>query len=819
MLIAALLLHDNCSDATRNAYDYVWGLFVHGQLIQCQQEAERDAERFQLSAPAWVPKFQLLKAQAMQWRGLNTDASLALSQVATTDSNDTVQKLTLQASVLTKLRQFSAADEKLGEAERLCKKTDYASCGGVPRVRGVFAIDRGQMFAARDFFLESFSYARSHHDQFLETTALVNLGVAALRSDHYDEAADWSKSAHRAALGIGAGDLEQMSSGNLGYAYFELGDHQKALDRLLDAEERATKIGDLRFKLIWLEDIGLVYQTDGEPERAAPIYRQALELAKRIDSKFDVVVTLEELTYAAIDAGKLEEASAYVEQLAPLAEGSGNRQRELLVVKSVRGKIAAARRQDREAEELLRGVEEDHTGQTGLSLGAGNALAQLYERENRASAAETMYRKTLATFESARADLKNEESRLPFLANAGSLYDSYIHFLVSHGKSDEALAVADRSRALTLAEGLGLAPTAHPSAPNRLNASAIAQKAHATLLFYWLGKQQSYLWAITPAKTALFVLPPQQQISTTVDYYTQALTGFKDPLAEANSDARSLYTMLVAPAAHFIPAGSNVVICADGALSKLNFETLLAPGPASNSHYWIEDATVAVAPSLSMLAAARPPRDDNNKLLMIGDAVSSNPDYPELPLASLEMRLIKQHFTPEKETILARRDATPASYLASNLEKFAFIHFVAHGTASRTDPLESAIILSPVRDPNRDLDDSFKLYARDIIRHPIDARLVTISACYGSGARTYAGEGLVGLSWSFLRAGAHNVIAALWNVSDESTPRLMDLVYQGIQNGLAPSDALRKAKLAVLHTEGEFRKPFYWAPFQLCVGR
>jgi CHAT domain-containing protein len=184
-------------------------------------------------------------------------------------------------------------------------------------------------------------------------------------------------------------------------------------------------------------------------------------------------------------------------------------------------------------------------------------------------------------------------------------------------------------------------------------------------------------------------------------------------------------------------------------------------------------------------------------------------------LASLEMRLIKQHFAAEKETVLARRDATPTSYLASDPEKFAFIHFVAHGTASRTDPLESAIILSPDHGP----EDSFKLYARDIIRHPIDARLVTISACYGSGARTYAGEGLVGLSWSFLRAGAHNVIAALWNVSDESTPRLMDLVYQGIQNGLAPSDALRKAKLTVLHTEGEFRKPFYWAPFQLCVGR
>src|SRR6266851_841487 len=34
--------------------------------------------------------------------------------------------------------------------------------------------------------------------------------------------------------------------------------------------------------------------------------------------------------------------------------------------------------------------------------------------------------------------------------------------------------------------------------------------------------------------------------------------------------------------------------------------------------------------------------------------------------------------------------------------------------------------------------DSFKLYARDIISHPLRAELVTISACYGAGERSYA---------------------------------------------------------------------------------
>jgi CHAT domain-containing protein len=73
----------------------------------------------------------------------------------------------------------------------------------------------------------------------------------------------------------------------------------------------------------------------------------------------------------------------------------------------------------------------------------------------------------------------------------------------------------------------------------------------------------------------------------------------------------------------------------------------------------------------------------------------------------------------------------------------------------------------------------------------------------------------VGLSWAFLRAGAHSVIGALWEVSDESTPRLMDSLYQGLEDGKNPGAALRNAKLNLLHSRERFRLPFYWAPFQM----
>jgi CHAT domain-containing protein len=276
-----------------------------------------------------------------------------------------------------------------------------------------------------------------------------------------------------------------------------------------------------------------------------------------------------------------------------------------------------------------------------------------------------------------------------------------------------------------------------------------------------------------------------------------------------------------------IRLGAPVVILPDDVLTRLNFETLLAPGPSLETgpsqspapgraaspalHYWIDDATVLSAPSLATLAAAKSTRPSHGKLLLLGNPVTVSEDYPSLPLFGLEMNEIQKHFQPTDVAVFSGPRASPAAYLSSNPAQYSYIHFVSHAVASRTDPLDSAIILSN----SSAGDSSFKLYARDIMQHPIDARLVTVSACYTSGTRAYAGEGLVGLSWAFLRAGADSVIGALWEVSDDSSPRLMDTLYQGIEDGEAPAVALRRAKLSLIHTSSSFNRPFYWAPFQI----
>jgi CHAT domain-containing protein len=474
------------------------------------------------------------------------------------------------------------------------------------------------------------------------------------------------------------------------------------------------------------------------------------------------------------------------------------------------GYIAAARKDFARAESSLREVIRDKLSDGGLRQQSEVGLAQVFAAEGQGANAEEYFRKAMGAIEAARSSIRRDDFRRTFLSGAIEYYGAYVNFLARHHRINEALEVAEIARARTLAEGLGLTTSSVDFPIAGFNPQQAAKRLNTTILSCWLGGEHSYVWVITPERVELFTLPPAAEIDPLVQSYRQALLGSRDVLQTQNAAGRKLYDLLVAPAANMIRKGARVTILPDGSLYGLNFETLLAPAP--QLHYWIEDVDVSYANSLTLLAAgASRHAAAAKKLLLVGDPVSPDAEFPKLPQAAAEMSGIENYFPAAERTVFSGSEATPNSYLKSQPAGFSYIHFVAHGTASRSSPLDSAVILS------RQGDD-YKLYARDIIQHPLHADLVTISACHGEGVRTYSGEGLVGLSWAFLRAGAHGVIAALWEVNDNSTPQLMDHLYSEISKGVPPDAALRDAKLALLHSSGVYRRPFYWAPFELYRG-
>jgi CHAT domain-containing protein len=432
-------------------------------------------------------------------------------------------------------------------------------------------------------------------------------------------------------------------------------------------------------------------------------------------------------------------------------------------------------------------------------------LANLYVRWGKAEEADRAFRDAIHTVETARSEIVQEEKRLSFL-DAGPFYDGYISFLIDHGNETQAMQVAEFSRARTLAEGMGI------DAPkSRIDVHQVQHSLHQNevILAYWLSDKLSYLWVVTPSQNRLFRLPRRRDIDQAVESYNAQVQERRN--LEDSSGGSALYNMLIKPAESLLPPKGHVIIIPHRSLYKLNFETLIVPGDAP--HYWIKDVTVENTSSMVFrFATQRKTIGARKPLLLIGDPVQATPEYPKLKNAAAEMRYVANHFPATQTAFISDTAATPDAYFAAKPQDYRFIDFVTHGTAVPLTPLDSAIVLSP------DKDTSYKLYARDVIKRPIHAEIVTISACYGAGERTYSGEGLVGLAWAFMRAGAHHVVAALWEAEDSVTPILMNDFYNGLKAGKSPADALRAAKIQMLRSGGMNARPYYWASLQLYSG-
>jgi CHAT domain-containing protein/tetratricopeptide (TPR) repeat protein len=821
-VIAAILLATvQCSRrqlvSPEAAYQSIEQRFISGDLEQAEAESLRASSVAAVNGPRWIVKFRIQQARILVYQGRYRDALVLLRPPLPAGALD--QPLELTRSALLSIALGRTGDREhaegvLAEAERMCP--NELACVEVRLARGIVDIESAQLEDANKVFEIGLNSARACGDKFLQMQALLNLGVVALRQEHYDDALDRFAAASVLANAIGARVALEKANGNVGWALYKLGDYRRALASSQRAGEQAAVLGIPVDQVRWFNDSGLSQYQLGDLSAARSSYERSLQLARSIHNPEEIGDALVALASLSLKMGGLDDALNRAREAQQIAEGRGNSADALrpLLIEALalekQGKFFTARA------ELIT-LQQRSAAKPSLRWEVENALAQLAAESGDARAADSWFQRAIGTFREQRASVAGIDLRLPFVENGVGLYLSYMEFLIGENKQEEALRILDESRAETLSEGL--LPDAErgfdvPSAGSN-DASSIARRLNATILVYCLRPGRSYLWAIAPHHLDFIRLPGEEVILPLIDRFTRAVMSSSDVLVQQNTTGYALYHELVEPAHSLIAPGSKVFIIADQEMNGLNFETL--PTSSMRPHFWIEDVDIVNARSLSLLATKRPRPQvgvDTKRLLLIGDPIYNNAEYERLPHAQEEMTEIAGHFLPSQRRVVAGADATPTAYEMSTPGKFSYIHFVAHGVANSNKPLDSAVVLSSSSPGG----DSYKLYARTILDYRLNADLVTISSCYGSGVQAYSGEGLVGLTWAFLRAGSHNVIGALWEVSDVSTPRLMNNLYDGLMHGDSPSNALRAAKLAMIHGGGVFRKPFYWAPFQLYAG-
>ncbi|HYF63515.1 MAG TPA: CHAT domain-containing protein, partial [Herpetosiphonaceae bacterium] len=93
-------------------------------------------------------------------------------------------------------------------------------------------------------------------------------------------------------------------------------------------------------------------------------------------------------------------------------------------------------------------------------------------------------------------------------------------------------------------------------------------------------------------------------------------------------------------------------------------------------------------------------------------------------------------------------------------------------------------------------------------------RLVVLSACETGLGELESGEGVFGLSRTFMQAGARTLVLSLWKVPDAQTQELMVDFYQQLLAGAPVSGALRAAQQRL---KMRYPDPLYWAGF-ICQG-
>jgi CHAT domain-containing protein len=821
-LILFFLLIESCS---REPYPSAQLQATHDQILWTLRHDDADKALTDVNVALarlagknleWTWRLKVLKAQILLYKSNSQEALSVLSEplpasLVVTDIS--VRKALMEGIAHRQGQQFPESEKNLGEAEELARASHPLLLGDVLNARGALEVDEKKFPDGQVTFEQALKLARQERDRDLEASVFNNLARVAMKQEHFDEATDRANAALELSRSLGLKALAATVLGNMGWSYFELGDFENALDFYKRGAEASFKSGLSGYSAYWVSGVANSYVALREYAPAEELARTALKPAYKLEDAETITVCLNTLTEIMLKTGRLSEAKQYNREALKFEE-EGRDKLGILESLILAGYIATAEKHFNDAETLFQRVLAEPSANSPDKWRAEAGLAQVWEDQGRFVEAERQYLKAIDTIEKARQSVNHNELRLSFLSSGIEVYGQYIDFLIGRGRSEDALNQAELSRARTLTEGLSANEqgAAYRVAPH-VSPQQLAQRFHATLLIYWLGEKHSYLWAVTPSKTASFMLPPAGEVDPLVTSYRDVTLKSGDLLKSAASTGEKLYSSLVEPAKQLIPPGSRVILLPDTSLYGLNFETLIVPG--RQPHFWIEDVTVTTASSLSLLASATkraPPKEKN--LLLVGDAVPV-PEFGPLPQAPAEMQKIEHYFAESQRAILKGPQATPNAYLGSEPGSFSYLHFVTHGTASRARPLESSVVLS--KEPGGD---TYKLYARDIVQHRLNAKLVTISACNGAGTRAYSGEGLVGLSWAFLAAGAHNVIGALWEVSDASTPQLMDALYSELSQGKDPATALRDAKLSMLHSNSDnvYRKPFYWAPFQLYAG-
>ena len=640
---------------------------------------------------------------------------------------------------------------------------------------------------------------------------------------------------------------------NIGRVYAQMGDYQNAIDYfhqglpLLRAAGRKVEAAGA------LDDLGRTLVWSGQTRKGMALLRRALLLQRQLGNTTGEAVALHDFGVIYDRLGRKDWARRLYDLAIPMLHQAGERLRETAALLSL-GRL-------QEGTGDLRGAAESYSRVLHLSEASRGrsdeaaallGLAKIRRRQGDLATARLTTEKALDLIEALRVEPDSRDLRAFFLATKQGYYGFYIDLLMelhrrepAAGHDGQAFEASELARARSLLDVLALARAdlrpryaalgqAHPA---RLPAIQSLLDPDTLLLEYTLGKERSFLWAVTTSSLASFQLPPQATIEEAARRTLSLLASRQWTAAQRGTEMalEELSGLLLKPVAGQLR--KRLLIVGDGALHTLPFGALPIPG-RSGGPPLIADHEVLSLPSASALAALRresPARSakagtvavladpvftaDDPRVTHGAAAVAAAlrggdpPRLDRLPYAREEAEAIRELVPAGRRFEALDFDASRRTALSGALASYRIVHFATHAVLDSRYPELSAIVLSTVDERGRPIEGFLRVH--DIYRLHLPADLVVLSACETALGREIQGEGLIGLTRAFFYAGARRVLVSLWPVDDRATAELMRRFYRAmLQHGLPPAAALQHAQND-LRREPGWQAPYEWAGFVL----
>ncbi|MFN0112909.1 MAG: CHAT domain-containing protein [Blastocatellia bacterium] len=391
------------------------------------------------------------------------------------------------------------------------------------------------------------------------------------------------------------------------------------------------------------------------------------------------------------------------------------------------------------------------------------------------------------------------------------------------------------------------------------------------LLEYSLGAERSFLWAVTREGMKSYVLPARDRINAAakrvyellaarnrflqLENTTQRQARIAQSDAELPQATAELSQMILLPVAARL-TNQRLVIVAQEALQFVPFSIL--PKPIGVKQPMIIEHDISYLPSASVLGLLRQESAARQiapkQLAVIADPVfnaddarvtlrggtslptdSPNPDLlralkssgdadqildaafsgrvQRLPGTRREAEQISSLVVAESRLQAMDFAANRSLAIGQELNRYRIVHFATHALVNVSHPELSGIVLSLVDE--RGCPQNGFLSATDIYNLRLSADLVVLSACQTGLGKEIRGEGLVGMTRSFMHAGASRVVVSLWSQQDKATADLMIRFYgKFLTSQSSPSAALRAAQIEMMKS-GRWPSPYFWSGFTL----